>query len=186
MDLLCKKVGGSQSVDLNNADSTKPEFDTSNITENTKLRFELKVTDKNNQTNAATDTVDVNVIGEKQNQKPVANAGNSKTVFEGESTELDGTGSQDQDGNIASYEWASKDCNNEPKGDIQNSQQAKATFVAPQISSSSTSCDVELKVTDNEGDTDSDPVQITVNAKSVPNNPNQNNFAINPNTGLSQ
>lgn len=163
LDFLWKQVGGTQSVDLMKADSTKPEFDTSQITENTKLSFELKVTDKNNQANADTDTVDVNVIGENENQKPKANAGNGEILNEGESTELDGTGSVDEDGSIASYSWESKDCDNGPKGDIQNSQQAKATFIAPQITSSSSSCGVELKVTDNEGAIDTDTVNITVN-----------------------
>lgn len=183
LQFLWKQVGGSQSVDLMNADSAKPEFDTSQITENTQLKFELKVTDKNNQVD--TDTVNVNVIGERQNQKPEANAGSSKTVFEGELTELDGTGSRDVDGNIISYEWESKDCDNEPKGEIQNSQQAKATFMAPQISSSSTSCNVELKVTDNEGDTDLDTVKVIVKEKSIPNpNTNLGKFTANPNLGL--
>ena len=179
LDFLWKQVGGSQSVDLMKADTTKPEFDTSQITENTKLTFELKVTDKNNQANTATDTVDVNVIGEKENQKPQADAGNGKTLNEGESTQLDGTGSEDEDGSIVSYSWESNDCDN-----IQNSQQAKATFVAPQISSSSSSCDVELKVTDNEGAADTDTVKITVEKKSAPNtNPN---VGTNPNLGKTQ
>ena len=188
LDFLWKQVGGTQSVDLMKADSTKPEFDTSQITENTKLSFELKVTDKNNQANADTDTVDVNVIGEKENQKPKADAGSGETLNEGESTQLDGTGSEDEDGSIASYSWESKDCDN-----IQNSQQAKATFVAPQISSSSSSCDVELKVTDNEGATDTDTVKITVEKKSAPNtnpnvdtNPNVGDIQINPNLDAGQ
>ena len=96
---------------------------------------------------------------------------------------MDGTGSEDEDGSIVSYSWESNDCDN-----IQNSQQAKATFVAPQISSSSSSCDVELKVTDNEGATDTDTVKITVEKKSAPNtnpnvgtNPNLGDIQINPN-----
>ena len=182
-----RQTSGSQKVDLKNAETAKPEFDTSQITENTKLSFELKVTDKNNQANSDTDTVDVNVVGEKENQKPKADAGNGGSLNEGESAELDGTKSQDEDGSIVSFAWASKDCDDGPKGDLQNSLQAKATFVAPQISSSSTSCSVELKVTDNEGDTDSDTVQIKVNKKSIPNtNPNLDNVQVNSNLDASQ
>jgi sugar lactone lactonase YvrE len=187
LEFQWNQVGGGQSIDLMNADSIKAEFDTSQINENTKLRFELRVTDRNNQANIDTDTVDVNVVGEKENQKPKANAGSDRTVYEGQSAEIDGTGSQDEDGTIDSYDWKSNDCGNEPKGDIQNSKQAKATFVAPQISTSSTSCEVELKVTDNKGDIDSDTITITVQEKLISNpNPNQGNVVTNPNLKLSQ
>jgi len=164
LKFLWRQTAGSQSVDLINPDSAKPEFDTSQITQDTTLKFELKVADSNNQVD--TDTVNVNVIGRQDNQKPQANAGGDKTVYEGQSVELDGTESQDSDGTIESYEWEAGNCdNNEPKGIIQNSNDEIATFVAPQISSTSTSCEVQLRVTDNDGETDSETIQVTVREK---------------------
>jgi hypothetical protein len=164
-----------------NSDSPRPEFETSQITQDTTLKFELRVTDNNNQ--ADFDTVNIHVIGEKENQKPEADAGDSKTVVEGQSIQLDGTASKDDDGTIVSYEWKSKDCDNEPNGSVQNSQLVNPTFVAPQISSASTICNIELKVIDNGGGLDSDTVEITVKEK-PPTNMGQ--FASNPNLKASQ
>lgn len=178
---LWKQIGGSQSVDLMNSDSPKPKFETSQITQDTTLKFELRVTDNNNQ--ADFDTVNINVIGENENEKPEADAGDSKTVVEGQSIPLDGTASKDNDGTIVSYEWNSKGCDNEPNGNVQNSQSVNPTFEAPQISSASTMCSIELKVTDNEGGSDSDTVEITVKEK-LPMNFGQ--FASNPNLKASQ
>jgi len=156
-----RQTGGSQNVDLTDPDSAIPTFDTSQVTQDTVLNFELEVTDKNGRVD--TDTVSVKVVGQQQNQKPQANAGEDKTVLEGGSTDLDGTSSKDKDGTIKSYQWHAIGCdNNEPKGTIQGSSDARATFVAPQISADSTACKVELKVTDNDGATDSDTVQVTV------------------------
>jgi hypothetical protein len=49
-----------------------------------------------------------------------------------------------------------------------------ATFVAPQIDSTSAVCTVELTVTDNQGATDNDRVEITVNQDQNQGPGNQN------------
>ena len=162
-----RQIGGNKNVDLTNPDSVNPTFDTSQVTEDTTFEFELKVTGNNDQVD--TDTVSIKVIGQKQNQKPQADARADKSVLEGGTTELDGASSTDQDGTIESYRWQATGCdNNEPKGSIQDSSDAKATFVAPQISGNSTSCSIELEIRDDAGSTDSDTIKITV--KSAENN----------------
>ena len=161
-----RQIGGNKNVDLTNPDSVNPTFDTSQVTEDTTFEFELKVTGNNDQVD--TDTVSIKVIGQKQNQKPQADARADKSVLEGGTTELDGASSTDRDGTIESYQWQATGCDNEPKGSIQDSSDAKATFVAPQISGNSTSCSIELEIRDDAGSTDSDTIKITV--KSAENN----------------
>ena len=65
------------------------------------LVFELTVTDQAGL--RSRDTCVVNVIW--QNQPPVANAGQNQTVRPGARVVLDGTGSIDEDGAIASFRW---------------------------------------------------------------------------------
>ena len=102
-------------------------------------------------------------LPEQENKKPIADAGNDKSVFESKSVSLDGGGSKDSDGTIASYNWKLSGCsNNEPKGTLKNSDSAVATFVAPQISGSSATCTIGLEVTDDKGLTDTDLVEIKV------------------------
>jgi hypothetical protein len=165
-----RQSGGSQAVNLDNSDTSKPTFNAPDVTQDMTLKFDLKVTNSDNQFDI--DTVNVNVIAnqqdqnQNQNQKPDANAGSDKTVYEGEIVELDGTASHDLDGSIQSYEWEAEDCdNNQPRGSIQNSDNAITSFVSPHISSSSSMCQVHLKVTDNDGDEDTDSIEINVNEK---------------------
>ena len=83
---------------------------------------------------------------------------------------------------IRESEWQAKDCNNnEPKGSIDDPDphDAAGTFIAPQISGNTATCSVDLKVTDNGGDSDTDTVEITVNGKAAVKGP----FAIGPNAG---
>ena len=65
------------------------------------LVFELTITDQAGL--RSRDTCVVNVIW--QNQPPIANAGQNQTSRPGARVALDGTGSFDEDGAIASYRW---------------------------------------------------------------------------------
>ncbi len=65
--------------------------------------FDLVVTDNLGLASAARSvTITVN----PPNQAPTANAGTAQTVASGATVTLDGTGSSDPDGTIASYQWA--------------------------------------------------------------------------------
>jgi hypothetical protein len=44
-------------------------------------------------------------VSRPTNQAPTANAGTDQTVNEGDNVKLDGSGSSDPDGTIASYSW---------------------------------------------------------------------------------
>ncbi len=111
----------------------------------------LTVTDNDGAT--ATDNV-VITVEEAPNQVPVANAGTDQTVIDddgngGETTTLDGTGSSDPDGTIASYIWT--------EGGNQI-----ATGANPSLSLVLGVHTITLTVTDDDGATDTDNVTITV------------------------
>ena len=67
--------------------------------------FQLTVTDEHGFT--STTTVEVDVL---LNLKPVASAGQDRIVRPGAAVTLDGTGSHDPDGAIASYAWTVDAC----------------------------------------------------------------------------
>jgi sugar lactone lactonase YvrE len=166
LQYIWRQVGGDRRVDLADSNSAKARFKAPAVTEDSTYEFELSVMGTNNQ--ISKDRVSVNVAanqqGQNQNQNPKANAGGDKSVTESGSVQLDGSGSSDNEGNIQSYDWQSNGCdNNQPKGNINNSDNPVATFVAPQIDSASSVCTVELTVTDSQGATDKDSIEITVN-----------------------
>ena len=97
--------------------------------------------------------------GTPTNSAPLANAGSNKTLTDAdnngsESLTLDGTGSSDSDGTITSYEWSEAGV-------------VLATSSLPFVTLSVGVHTVTLKVTDNDGATDTDVVVITVNAGST-------------------
>ena len=164
LQYIWRQVGGDRRVDLADSNSAKARFEAPTVTKDSTYDFELSVMGTNNQ--ISKDRVSVNVAANQQdqNQNPKANAGGDKSVTESGSVKLDGSGSSDNEGNIQSYDWQSNGCdNNQPKGNINNSDNPVANFVAPQIDSASSVCTVELTVTDSQGATDKDSIEITVN-----------------------
>lgn len=126
--------------------------------------YKLTVVDNGGLTD--TDTVKVTVNAGDTNTPPTANAGNDQTVTEGAIVTLDGSGSTDFDGTIASYAWTRTAG---PSVTLSNSSAAKPTFTAPGVSAS-TKLTFSLTVTDNDGATSiADPVEVTVNDNPGPN-----------------
>jgi sugar lactone lactonase YvrE len=171
LQYIWRQVGGDRRVDLVDSNTATARFDAPSVTQDSTYEFELSVMGTNNQ--ISRDRVSINVAAneqdQNQNQNPQADAGGNKDVTESNSVELDGSGSSDNEGEIQTYDWTSNGCdNNQPDGNINNSDNAVATFEAPQIDSTSSVCTVELTVTDSQGATDTDSVEITVNE-----NPNQ-------------
>jgi len=99
--------------------------------------------------NTATDTIEITVEESGDTTPPTAEAGNDKTVEVGEEFTLDASGSSDNVG-IASYEW---DLGN---GDTKTGEQITYTY------DEAGNYTVELTVTDESGNTDTDTVEITV------------------------
>jgi ribosomal protein L14 len=124
--------------------------------------FQLKVTDNGGA--IALDTIKVNVNAAPANQLPVANAGADIAItLPTNIANLDGSGSSDPDGTIASYAWS------------QVSGPASATIsTATAVSTGLTGLQqgiyvFSLKATDNSGAVNMDSIKVTVNpAPNVP------------------
>lgn len=97
------------------------------------------------------------------NSNPTANAGNDQTVFEYILVTLSGSGS-DPDGSIVSYNWSQISGTNVT---LENSETFEASFNAPRVTSQSY-LSFELKVTDDQGATAVDIVNIIVNIIVIP------------------
>ncbi|MFT6903172.1 MAG: hypothetical protein ACJAXS_003395 [Colwellia sp.] len=141
-------------VELTNSDTATATFVAPDVTSNEALTFQLSVTDNGGAT--AKDTVDTIVT--HVNHLPVANAGADQAVDELNGVSLSGSGT-DEDGSITSYSWS------QTAGtavELTNSDTATATFVAPDVTSNE-ALTFQLSVTDNDGTTAKDTVDITVN-----------------------
>lgn len=92
------------------------------------------------------------------NDEPQARAGNDRTVAAGVQVTLDGSASEDADGDALSYAWAQTAG---PTVTLTGADAAQATFTAPAGSAVLTFL---LTVDDGHGGTDSDTVTITVEA----------------------
>jgi hypothetical protein len=114
----------------------------------------LEVTDNEGDTD--TDTMQVLVKEDNYNDDipPVADAGPDKEVYENHSVTLNGYG-YDPDGGSVDYYWT---CSN---GSLSSRYSEDPIYYAPSVSSDRYySC--TLEVTDNEGDTDTDTMQVLV------------------------
>jgi Secretion system C-terminal sorting domain/PKD domain len=121
--------------------------------------FQLTVTDNDGLTSTA--VVRITVIA-APNEAPIANAGPDQTiVLPTNSVSLNGTKSYDPDGSIASYSWTL--ISGTGAATILNPNTASPTVTGLQAGVYV----FQLVVTDNEGSTGTDQVQITVNAAPV-------------------
>lgn len=98
------------------------------------------------------------------NVPPTASAGDSFSVDGSATVTLDGSASSDSDGVIDSYSWTQTDG---PTVALEGADGASATFVAPELIDG-TELVFSLTVTDNEGDSDSASVTITVRPSTLP------------------
>jgi len=123
----------------------------------TVLTFDLTVTD--NDGLAATDSVNIIVLDIPIGGTfpPIANAGADQSVNEGSSVALDGTGSSDSDGAIASVNWVQTAG---PAVSLSGATSLSPSFVAPLVNKDAL-LTFELTVTDNDGLTATDSVNVT-------------------------
>ncbi|MDH3677550.1 MAG: matrixin family metalloprotease [Nitrosopumilus sp.] len=126
--------------------------------------YTLSVTDDDGDTNTDTVSVTVESPVEPDNVPPSANAGPNQTVTDSddngnESVTLNGSGSSDSDGSIAAYVWTNS--NNEVIGNT-----VSITPTVPLGINVYT-----LSVTDDDGDTNTDTVSVTVESPVEPQVP---------------
>ncbi|WP_167768516.1 PKD domain-containing protein [Haloarcula amylovorans] len=104
----------------------------------------------------STDTLAVTVP--EQNQAPAADAGADQTVEEETPVTLDATGSSDSDGTVDTYAWTQT---TGPSVSLSDTAVAQPTFTAPDVDSETT-LTFQVVVTDDDGEADTDMVNVTV------------------------
>jgi len=105
--------------------------------------------------------IDVEVRQQTANQPPTADAGPDQIVTEGELTALDGIGSFDPDpGDTLSFQWEQIDAGTPVI--LSDPTAPQPTFTAPEITGADRVLEFRLTVTDNDGQTASDEVSVTV------------------------
>lgn len=111
-------------VNLSNTELATATFIAPDISQNEDLTFELTVTDNDGESHS--DITVVQVL--RDNQDPIAHAGEDTTVFFSETVVLDCNQSSDADGDSLTYYWLQ--ISGEPVN-LVNSSQCKAQFLAP-------------------------------------------------------
>ena len=100
------------------------------------------------------DTDTDTVIVEVKNQLPVADAGDDRVILPDTYIKLDASGSSDPDGSIASYKWT------EDGVELSTRKSFNKIFDAGRH-------EITLRVTDNDGDTGEDTLEIIVNCAPI-------------------
>ena len=147
-------------VTLNNANTAMPSFTAPNVIGASEVfTFQLTVTD-NDAVNPKQGVDSVDVVVNPVNTDPVANAGADQSVDEQSAVNLNGSGSSDPDGSVASYAWTQTAGTNVV---LTGADTATPNFTAPSVSAAGETLTFQLQVTDNEGATDTDTVDVQVN-----------------------
>ncbi len=154
-----KQTAGT-TVALTGATTAKPTFTAPDVAADTTLTFELTVTD--NKGAVAKDTVNI-AVKNIANLSPTANAGVDQTLNEKTLVTLDGSGSKDSDGTLATYAWKQTAGTTVA---LTGATTAKPTFTAPDVAADTT-LTFELTVTDNKGAIAKDTVSILVKAEGI-------------------
>ncbi len=150
------QVSGS-TVTISTPTSANAAFTSPSLSVAENLVFSLTVTDDRGATNTDNVTVTINPVA-GLNTAPVANAGADQSVVGGSKVNLDGIGSTDPDGSIASYAWSQMVGTTVT---LTAADTATPGFDAPTVVANEV-LTFQLTVTDNEGATHSDLVDITV------------------------
>ena len=122
--------------------------------------FTVKGTRTGAASDSATSSSTTLIVTEPPNQAPTADAGADQTVDEGDNVDLDGSASTDQDGTIESYSWTQTAGT---AATLSGADSATPSFTAPDVSADGDTLTFELTVTDNDGATDTDSVDVAVN-----------------------
>ncbi|WP_169302497.1 PKD domain-containing protein [Halorientalis salina] len=140
------------SVTINGSATGRPTFTAPEVERNTTLSFELTVSDGN----GGLDTDRVEITVEPVNESPIAEAGPDQRVDESSTVQLDGSGSNDPEGNSLSYSWRQI---SGPSAEIDDRESAEPVIRVPNVDNERTLL-IEVTVDDGSGGLDSDTVRI--------------------------
>ena len=150
---------GSDSITLNGNSNSTSSFVAPEVSKDSIVSIKLTVSDGKGGTDSVTKYINIKNI----NTPPVADAGQSQTVDAEETVILDGSASDDDDGDSLTFIWTSLD-----GVELTNNDTANPVFTAPSLSSTQTYT-FNLSVNDGIDDSEISSVTITVNkANSVP------------------
>ncbi|MCX5852538.1 MAG: PKD domain-containing protein, partial [Deltaproteobacteria bacterium] len=158
---LWTKMAGP-AVTLSDPTAMNPTFTSPSVgAGGASLTFQLTVTDNGELQN--TDTCVVNVS--KVNVPPVADAGPNQTVDEEVVVTLNGSGSTDPDGTIASWQWTQT---GGPAVTLSDSSAMSPTFTSPTVGVEGEALTFELTVTDDGELQDTDTCIVNVSYVNLP------------------
>ena len=166
-----ERTGGTTgaSVALSDPSAEQPTFTADSLAagaDDVTHEFTLTVTD-NKGSPTSTATVTVTVKAPPPIYKPIADAGPDKNADSGARVTLDGRGSDDRDGTVASYRWKRKGGSGDSGVTLINKFTAQPSFTADSLRRGA--ADVthifSLVVTDND-DLESPPDEVTITVKS--------------------
>ncbi|BBO85837.1 hypothetical protein DSCO28_64030 [Desulfosarcina ovata subsp. sediminis] len=145
-------------VVLSDINAIQPTFTAPAVGQDIQLTFRLTVTDSAGFT--PTDTVTVTVTN--INHAPTADAGADKSVAEGATVTLDGSGSTDPDGSdTLTYAWVRQD-SEAVSVTLSSATVARPTFTAPAVDADGAVLIFGLTVTDGSGASAEDTVTVTI------------------------
>ncbi|MEM9102306.1 MAG: PKD domain-containing protein [Pseudomonadota bacterium] len=152
--LVIEKPGGS-TENLSDASSVMPSFSADMVG-----RYVVQLIVNDGILDSDADTVVVTLVDEP-NQKPVAEAGQDQTGYEGDTFRLDGSGSLDPDGDAITYQWTliSKPVNSKA---ILEQSQTMTPILKTDIAGTYRA---QLIVNDGQVNSDADSVDIIAQAK---------------------
>jgi len=142
-------------VDLKSDDKKIANFDAPSLSEDSNLVFKLTVTDDKDASSSDAVTIEVE---KEENIPPKAEAGDDQKVSANNEVTLDGSKSNDEDGELVSYKWEQTEG---PKVDLKSDDKKIANFDAPSLSEDSKLV-FKITVTDDKDASDSDDVIIEV------------------------
>jgi len=147
------QTAGTPTISLTNANSVSASFTAPSVDTNTQLTFQLAVTDNDGATN--TDSIVVTITPD---MPPQAVTANDFEAVELTTVSLDGSTSSD-DISIESYLWEQTAGQSVT---LSNTNQATASFTAPEITNQNLEMTFQLTVTDSVGATSMSSVNVTI------------------------